>query len=176
LSAVLLGLLLAYYPVRMALEAWLPAYSEAWSYLVWILPVAVYESRQVLLLNTMLKVLRKERLMLTINLAMLGMAAVLAILSATVVSSLNLAVGSIALLAIARALITELQLGRLLEIRLGLNALAETSVVMAFMAMGALVNPWIGVPLYFALYSVYLWSRRHSLRASVQSLATMVSQ
>lgn len=175
LSATLLGLLVSYYPLRAVLELWLPTYASAWGYLVWILPVAVYESKQVLLLNTLLKVMRKERLLLAINVMMLGLAVVVAVITGLVLARIELVIGSITLLVFLRALASELQVGRLLGLRLAPAVVLETAVVMSFIILGSTIESWLIVPLFLAVYGVYLLLRRSTLRASLRHASELLA-
>lgn len=175
LSATLLGLLVTYYPLRLLLEQWLPAYAEAWTYLVWILPVAVYESRQVLLLTTVLKVVRKERLLLAINLAMLGIAVVLALLTAVVLARMEFLIGAITGLVFLRALVSELVVGRHLGLPVARALLLDGAVAISFIVIGTTVESWSMVPLYLAVYAAYLFLRRASLGASFRHVSELLA-
>lgn len=176
LSATLLGLLLVYYPLRLALELWLPAYAATWTYLILVLPLAVYESRQVLLLSTVLKVIRRERLLLAINLAMLAMAAVLAVLTTSVLSRFDFAIGSITALVLLRAAVTEITVGRLIGLRLGRSVFTETTVVLAFVVVGSTIDSWLAVPVHLGVYLSYLYISRRALRSSSRHLASLLTR
>lgn len=60
--------LLAYFPGFYILNIWLPNYSSSLLFLGILMPIIVYSSRVTLLTNNYLKALRKEKIMLTINL------------------------------------------------------------------------------------------------------------
>jgi len=175
LSAMLLGLLVTYYPLRAVLDLWLPTYASAWAFLVWILPITVYESKQVLLLNTLLKVLRKERLLLAINVMMLGLAVVAAVITGLVLARIELVIGSITFLVFLRTLVSELQVGRLLGLRLAPAVVLETAVVMSFIILGSTVESWLVLPLFLAVYGVYLLLRRSALRASLRHASELLA-
>ena len=55
-----LGMLLVYYPAKVLLSGWLPQYAESLKYMALLFLMCVYESK-VLLINTYLKALRKEK-------------------------------------------------------------------------------------------------------------------
>lgn len=67
-----------YYPILIAVQWWLPQYSEGLQWLSTMLPVCVYNSRMEILSSTALKVLRKEAVLMKINLIAAGFAAMLA--------------------------------------------------------------------------------------------------
>ena len=67
LSYSLLGLLITYYPLNFILIQWLPKYSDSLFYMGMLLPICVFESKMQMVVNTYLKSLRQEALMLKIN-------------------------------------------------------------------------------------------------------------
>lgn len=68
LMIILLGILIVYYPFKVILSAWLPQYAESLTYMALMFPICVFEGKMALLINTYLKTMRKEKLMLKINL------------------------------------------------------------------------------------------------------------
>lgn len=77
LACVLFGMLMVYYPLKEMLSWWLPQYADSLIYMSVLFPVCLFESKVGLLINTYLKSLRKEALMLKINLISLGVAAII---------------------------------------------------------------------------------------------------
>jgi hypothetical protein len=114
-------LLLLYFPLRIGLAAWLPAYADSLHYLGLLFPVFVFEGRMALLINSFLKDLREERSMLLVNLGGVLLSVVLSLVCAFWLGSLELTVTSILVLIVARATVAELVLSR----RLGVWALAS---------------------------------------------------
>lgn len=67
LTFLLFAGLIGYYPIRYVLSLWLPKYADSLIYMSVLFPVCVFESKVTLLINTYLKSMRKEFLMLKIN-------------------------------------------------------------------------------------------------------------
>lgn len=67
LDFILFAALIGYYPLRCILAWWLPKYADSLIYMSVLFPVCVFESKVTLLINTYLKSMRKEFLMLEIN-------------------------------------------------------------------------------------------------------------
>lgn len=65
---ILLGFLIIYYPLKTFMEAWLPQYAESLLHMSLVFPMFIYEGKMALLINTYLKTLRREMVMLRINL------------------------------------------------------------------------------------------------------------
>ena len=63
-----------YYPVALFINAWIPEYSESIRYMLYLLPLVVFVTRTNLLTNNYLKIFRREKQMLAINItfALLG--------------------------------------------------------------------------------------------------------
>ena len=64
---------------KYIISLWLPQYSDALNYMVILLPSCVFESETLMLLNTYLKALRRERDLLIINLSVMILALMFAI-------------------------------------------------------------------------------------------------
>ena len=88
---------MVYYPLKEMLSWWLPQYADSLIYMSVLFPVCLFESKVGLLINTYLKSLRKEALMLKINLISLGVAAIITFFTIEVLHDLNAAVFSIIL-------------------------------------------------------------------------------
>ena len=82
LGILLPAVLLAYIPMKYLLGLWLPQYRESLRYLALLLPLCTFDGKTQLLCTTYLKVLRKERLLLRINLLACGVSAVLSVMGA----------------------------------------------------------------------------------------------
>lgn len=114
LMVPLLGLLVAFYPLKFILSAWLPHYRDSLMYMALIFPMCVYEGKMALLINTYLKALRKEKLMLGINLTSLILSILLTFLFTIVLKNLSLSIVSIVLLVSFRCALAELFLSKIL--------------------------------------------------------------
>ena len=80
LGIVLCGVLMLYVPCRWLLMHWLPEYADGLSYLGILLPICVLDGKMQLLYSTYLKVLRRERELLRINLLCCGLCFALCVL------------------------------------------------------------------------------------------------
>lgn len=63
-----LSVLLFYLPINYILIRWLPQYEDSIGYLIFLLPICIFEGKNQILLNPYLKSYRKERLFLYANL------------------------------------------------------------------------------------------------------------
>ncbi|MDF0718810.1 hypothetical protein P0M11_02240 [Kaistella sp. PBT33-4] len=88
LNVTLYGFLLFYPAVFWLVHLWLPAYASNLLYFVALLPVCVYEGKMQILLSTYMKVLRKERLLMKVNIACMLLSLILCLVGAALDSVL----------------------------------------------------------------------------------------
>lgn len=95
---VLLGALIIYYPLRAILASWLPNYADGLMYMAIIFPICIFEGKMSLLINTYLKALRKEKMMLKINVLTLLLSCIITFITTIIFKNLNFSIVSIVLL------------------------------------------------------------------------------
>ena len=155
LLEVSIGVLLVfYYPANLLLSLYLPQYSESLVYMGYLLPICLFETKVSLLLNTCYKAMRKERMLMVINLIILGVSCVLAGLSAFVFSNIDLAIDSILIVLGLRSFILENLLCRK-YLHLNKKFVGCLSILIAgvFVLTNGVLGGWLGTVLYagFAL-------------------------
>lgn len=167
LSAILLGVLLCYYPLKCVLSWWLPQYADSLIYMCVLFPVCLFESKVDILTNTYLKSLREEALMLRLNIISVIISALVTIVTVEILHSLEATVLSIPLLYAVRCTLAELAVGRLLEIRLYRCILEDIVMATFFIITGWYIDSWLSVALYGCMYVLYLLFHRDSIRKCV---------
>lgn len=163
LSFVLLAAMIAYFPLKSILSWWLPKYADSLIYMAVLFPVCLFESKVTLLINTYLKSMRQEFLMLKINVAAVLVGIVITIISVKILHSLNLAVFSIVFVYAIRCFIAEYKLQRLLHINLRKDQLEEFILVLIFMATGWLLNNWGTTAIYLTAYIAYAFVNKSKI-------------
>src|SRR5690606_17481692 len=98
LMVILFGVLFLYFPVYKLLAIWLPQYKDSLTYMAILFPMCLFEGKMSLLVATYLKVLRKEKTLLKINIITLVVSILLTFVSIYLLRNLNLAVLSILVL------------------------------------------------------------------------------
>ncbi len=78
---------IVYIPASILLLHWLPAYADSFTYLTVLLPICVFDGKMQLLHGTMLKVYRKERTLLVINICVLGISTICSLICVFVLQS-----------------------------------------------------------------------------------------
>ncbi|MEB6548865.1 oligosaccharide flippase family protein [Heyndrickxia sporothermodurans] len=159
----LLILLIFYYPAKLFLSIWLPQYTESFIYMALLFPMCIYESKTVLLINTYLKTLRKEKVMLIINLITVAMSIVLTYFSVYLWKSLYLSVLSITLLLAFRSIIAELHLSKALKIKVRKDIVLEVCMTGIFITVSWYLKASVAWIIYFIALVVYLYIKKSEI-------------
>lgn len=165
LACVLFFMLIFYYPIKEILSWWLPKYADSLIYMSVLFPVCLFESKVSLLINTYLKSLRKEALMLKINLISVGVAAIVTFLTIEVLHNLNTAVFSIVFLYAFRCEMAEHYMEHILQLKLKKAILAELFMAAIFIATSVLLNNWLCTIIYAVAYLGYMIANKNKVVA-----------
>ena len=174
LMAILLGLLIVYYPLKVVLSAWLPKYADSLMYMSLVFPMCVFEGKLSLLINTYLKTLRKERLMLRINLISLVLSVMITFVTTILLKNLNLAIAVIVIILASRCALAEIFLAEILKISLYKNIVLELTMTLIFMLTGWFINSWLGGLLYVVAYIMYLAIKRKDISNTIKNVRLLM--
>lgn len=163
LMVVMFGMLIFYYPVRVLLSYWLTEYTESLKYMALLFPLSIYEGKMALLVNTYLKTLRKERRMLQVNMISMSLSLLTTVFTTLLIRRLDLAVLSIVLLLMFRAVVSEVVLSRILGISLLGDIALEITLSLAFIVTGWFGASFITPVIYLICYIVYLVIKKKDL-------------
>ena len=163
LSFILLGLLICYYPLKCLLVWWLPQYADSLVYMSVLFPVCLFESKVDLLTNTYLKSLRREALLLRLNLLMVALAVLVTVGTVTILHDLDAAVWSIPVLFACRCIFAEMAVAHLLGLSLYREMLADLVMATGFMLTGWYIDSWLTVAVYGFMYIIYAIMHRKQL-------------
>lgn len=167
LTFLLFGALLGYYPLKCILSWWLPKYADSLIYMSILFPVCVFESKVCLLINTYLKSMRQETLMLKINIGSVLVSLAVTCLTVGVFRDLNLTVLSIVGVYAFRCIVAEYVTGKLLGLSLGKEILVDIAMCGIFIAVGWLFDDWRCMVLYGAAYGLLLFWERNRFRKTL---------
>jgi len=165
LMAVLLASLLGYFPMRWAVDAWLPQYRDAIAYLPVLFPVLVFESKQAIVSNTFFKAMRHERLMLAVNAAAMLLSAAVCAVTAGLLHDFTATVCAIPAVVAARSIISDVVIDHSLGLRGAGQMLLELASVAVFVAATMLLLPVVAVAVTAAMLTIYVTVRRRTLAA-----------
>lgn len=152
----LFTLLIFYYPAKVILSNWLPQYSESFLYMALLFPMCIYESKTIMLINTYLKTIRKEKMMLIINLIMVIVSFLITLIIVYLWGNLNLAVLSITILLAFRSIIAEFYISKMLKIEVKKDIVLELSMTIIFISVSWFLNVLIAGVIYFVVLIIYI--------------------
>lgn len=176
LVTLMLGLLVLYYPLRPILLAWLPDYGESLRYMSLVFPMAVFEGKMSLLINTYLKALRMEKYILKINLFVVSLSLGLTLLTTILLQQLELAVLSIVLLLAVRSSLAEMVLTKTLKIDLQKDLLLELTLTIIFIGSSWFLGTRLAALVYCSCYATYLYMKRNLVLASYHQLINLIKR
>ncbi len=163
LLLVLAGSMLLYFPVKIYLSMWLPAYAESLNYMAILFPICIYESKTTMLLVTYLKLIREEKGILEVNVIVAIVSFLLSVISVSVLKNIFLAVCSIVILLALRCILLEIYLSKYINITLWKNVLTEILVSVFFIYSSWYIGGSKGILIYGACYIVYCIIKRRAI-------------
>ena len=162
LMTVMLGIFCFYLPARKLLELWLPEYKESLHYMAILLPISLFETKTVMLVNTYLKIMRKEKEILYCNLITVLLSIVLSFMGAVLFHNLIMTVSMIVVLLAFRCMLEEYRLSKYISIPK--NNCSEIIMCLTFIATSWGLKNFVGMLLYLCVYAVYLYLSRDRIK------------
>lgn len=162
LTFFLLIFLLSSYPLSFLLELWLPEYADSLKYIFILYPIILFEGKMSLLVNTYLKVLRKEGVLLKINAIAFFVSIALTLSSVFVLKSIDAAMYSIVFLSFIKLFIAEVYIQKILNINFWKDILFELlvlAILIVFQNLLTLQNSAIVFIASLFIYFVIVRSR-----------------
>ena len=156
-------IMIFYYPAKLVLSIYLPQYAESLSYMGYLLPICLFETKVSLLLNTYYKAMRKEKVLMIINLVDLCLSIVLAVLSTLLFSNITMAVFSILIVLAVRSIVLELLLcKKYLKLKNKFTGFFSLLIAVVFVVTNGFVGGWLGVAIYavFVGFAIIIGRRK----------------
>lgn len=166
-----------YFPAVALLNLWLPQYAESLVYFAYLLPVAVFNGKMDLLGNTYLMVLRREDMLLWVNVATVAFSAVGALVGGFLVHSIELMLFFAVLAIVLREVYVERRVQRMLQVKGSPKAFWGAIVVtVAFLVVCVAVpSKWVAFAAVCAAYAVFLLLNRKSVSESLSQLRNVIA-
>lgn len=174
LMTFLLGILLLYYPLKTAMSLWLPQYADSLLYMAIVFPMFLYEGKMALLINTYLKTLRREKIILRINLFSMLISLITTYINTQLLTNLDVSILNIVILLIIRSALAENYLAKELEIDVKKDMLLEVSLTLVFILSGWFVNSWMTMLIYGFSYMIYLLIKRNDINRTIQNIKVLM--
>lgn len=159
-----------YFPMVWVLGLWLPDYASSFVYLILLLPICVFDSKMNITGTTFYNVLRKERVMLAVNVVAAGACLVLTLVSVYVIQSVFAVMASMAIVIAGRSIFSEWYMNRLLEAPASRIWIFELALTVEFVAVAFLLPAPAALGVYAVSYAAFLAFFRGDLRETVRKL------
>lgn len=161
---------LLYFPMVAILSIWLPQYSTSMIYFAFLLPVCVFDTKMDVCCTTYFKVLRKERVLLAVNIVTCVCSTVASLLGVYCLNSLEAVLVGVVICIIGRSLWSEYYLNRHLDVNGTPIALEEIVLTIVFIGLVSCFSFVIAICVYFVFYVAYLTFNRDAVRALTKRL------
>lgn len=146
-------ILVLFVPVKLLCSMWLPQYKESLYYLALLMPVCLFDGKIQMLYNPMFKSLRKERLLLKLNVVTTILSLTINFVGITIFNSLEIVIIGMTISIIFRSVLAELYMARYLNIGFKLEDLYIIAYSLIFMRVS---NNFSDIAIILILILVYL--------------------
>lgn len=167
LDVVLFAALIGYYPLKCILAWWLPKYANSLIYMSVLFPVCVFESKLSLLINTYLKSMRQEALMLKINVVSVLVSLVVTFITVQIFHNLNITVLSIVCIYAFQCCLAECFINRLLQINLRKDIFIDLAMCSGFIVSGWFLDSIFCMVIYTIAYFAFILIHREQVKKIV---------
>lgn len=163
---LLSGLFALYVPMRLILQIFLPSYEAGLGYMALLFPIFLFDGKMSLLIATYLKAMNRTNQLLFANALSFLSSLLLSYLILQGRLSLELSILAILLIQVIRCVAGELLLGW----SSGKAILRELVLTGAFLLTHRYLESWIASFLYLAVYLVFVYLSRHTLKQTYHRL------
>lgn len=169
-----LAVLMFYMPIKLILSLWLPQYAESLKYLAILLPMCVFEGRTQLLIHTYLKTLRKEKLILQVNILTVLLSLITTGISVYGIGNMDVAVAAIIVMLIFKCFVAETLLSKLIDIRVHKDLFLEIALTAVFIYGSWVLGGIPGLLIYIAAYVLYLFIQKNTIKEAFVLAKAMI--
>jgi O-antigen/teichoic acid export membrane protein len=170
LTFLLFAGLIGYYPIRYILSLWLPKYADSLVYMRILFPVYVFASKVSLLINTYLKSMREEFLMLKINIVSVIFSLIITVFTVGMWHNLDVAVFSIVIIYAFRCGLSEYYITKLLKLNFRKNMIEDLLMCTIFIVSGWAFDNFLCMVVYGVAYAVFVLIHRCNLQQILRAL------
>lgn len=174
ISLFLFLIIIAYFPLNYILRFWLPNYEESLMYLGILLPLAIFTAKVMLLTNNYLKVYRKEKIMLIINIITLGVCFLACLASAYLFNSLDILIYSLLFVCMMRSIVSEIVVMRIIKQNAWFDFAIELIMTVIFVVAARYFSLWTGFLIYAVALAGYCILYRKNLAGIFRALKKKV--
>ncbi|WP_171002163.1 lipopolysaccharide biosynthesis protein [Bifidobacterium moukalabense] len=169
---------LLYFPMAWILSLWLPQYQDSLTFLAYLLPICVFDSKMNIACVTLMKVRREETRLLVINIVSVAVCAVLSLWCAYLLNSMYAVVAGMVIAIIGRSIYSEWYMSRALGLQPSLASIADVMLSFIFIILTVRSSAAFAFCAYLTSYLIFLFLFRDNLKklksAFSQALKTKI--
>lgn len=167
LGLVLPIVLLGFFPISIFIKIWLPQYVPCLEYLIYLLPICLYDGKMNLLCNTYFKAFRKEKLLLLINVMSMIASITVSFIFGCIIKNISLVAISLLLVISIRSIVSEIILANMMSEKIIRKILMELSLVIIYIVSTILFNELLSFVIYLISYLIYLFINKNVLKETI---------
>ena len=152
-----------YFPIVWLLSLWLPDYASTFTYLIFLLPICVFDAKFNITGVTYFNVLRREKTMLAVNAFFACLSLSLTLVSVYIVDSFFAVILSMTTSIIARGIFTEFHMNKLTKVSANSIGAVEVALTFEFMVVAWFLPSKLAFATFVASYVIFLFIFRKNL-------------
>lgn len=156
-----------YYPIVYLFPYFFPQFADNIKYLIFLLPLSVFEAKMSILVNSYLRTLRKENLLLYINVSTFILSIILSSIAVFYIENLDITIYFILLVIAIRSVLSEFLIGDFLCIRLSDVLCFESLLIGIFVGGNWFFSFESGFLMYLTSFIIYLLIFRKKIDSSL---------
>ncbi|NKC59752.1 hypothetical protein HED34_07200 [Vagococcus fluvialis] len=168
LTTLLLGILIFYYPVNILIKFWLPEYFDSIEYMIFLLPMCIYESLNLIITNSFLKALRQERKMLIINVSSLLVSVIFNVVAVYIFDDLKIVLFGLLLSIVFKSTYSDFFLRKKMSMNFSVyNSIRTFLVVIIFIILNLNLSNGISFLLYLIILIIIGLKNKKSIKLTI---------
>lgn len=172
----ILASLILYYPILSILSKWLPQYAGSMRYMAIMFPLCIFSCRMNMLVQTYMRVLRMEKVIMLVNITGVILASVSTFVFTFLMKSMTLTMVSIMLNEMIRCVLAEICLTKRIGLSVQKDLLFELAMTTLFVVSSWCIGGWMGTAAYTIGYALYLFLKIPDIKKIIIDTKNMLRE
>ncbi len=165
LRMILPLVMMGYFPITVFVKLFLPQYEYSLSFLPVFLPICTFDGKMQMMCSSFFKSMRKENLLLGINILTLLLSVLIAALGSFIVGSIYFVAFGILFVVALRSIVSELLLSKYMNVNIIREMFQEIFLVVIFVVGAIYLPAYAMFFFYIIVYGVYCGINRECISA-----------
>ncbi len=164
LGVTLSSVFFLYIPIKILVSWWLPQYEKSIYYLIFLLPICTYDGKMNIMCSTFFKVLRREKILLAVNVSSMFVSLMTVYTSAVINHNLNYVLIGMTFSVAFRCILSEIVLSKVLHVNVIKEIMEESILVIIFILSSLTCNNLSAFLVNGIMYIIYIWMNRNRMK------------